>query len=69
MEALEQVNVLAKQVHSYVVIRLRTGGLISLRGSESFGDISLPVRCGEKCGDSMHAEAHAGTSCHYQILR
>ena len=31
-------------------------------------EVSLLVRYGENSGDSMHAEPHFGTSCHYQIF-
>ena len=30
--------------------------------------LSPPLRYGENSGDSMHADPHFGTSCHYQIF-
>jgi len=37
-------------------------------GPESFGDTSPHLRYGENSGDSMHAEPHLRTPCHYQIF-
>src|SRR5260370_31230008 len=37
-------------------------------GPESFGDASPHLRYGENSGDSMHAEPHLRTPCHYQIF-
>jgi len=42
-----------------------------LRFDSGFGlnsSLSPLLRYGENSGDSMHAEPHFGTSCHYQIF-
>ena len=48
-------------------VRLSSEGFVFIKKWEPTGSLSLLFRYGENSRDSMQAEPHFSTSCHYQI--
>jgi hypothetical protein len=59
---------LPRPLQEHRSFRFRAEGLVFIKRQKPIGTRSPLFRYGENSGDSMHAEAHFGTSCHYQIF-